>query len=206
MFVEEVRARPPASEEMSSIADAMEEPEVVARRQGDEPVLGHGPVAATDNLTLLYSHRYLHETAAAQAERAAVQKLPFGLVMIGATGIDEINRRDGYAVGDQELRGIAGAVSRAADRTGGTAVATGVPASRWWCPTSGCPRPSAWRPSSLPSCPPRGGPRARPRWPGSPARRAPMSYGGPARPWPLPGLRRRLPSVRGACAALPCSS
>ena len=73
LFVEEVRARPPAAEGSSSIAAALNEPEVAVRRDGDEPLLGHGPVALTDNLTLLYSHRYLHETAAAEAERAAVQ-------------------------------------------------------------------------------------------------------------------------------------
>ncbi|MDQ3720853.1 MAG: hypothetical protein M3350_08765 [Actinomycetota bacterium] len=57
LFVEEVRARPPQGEATatSSLAAAMAEPEVAIRRDGDEPVLGHGPVAVTDNLTLLYS-------------------------------------------------------------------------------------------------------------------------------------------------------
>jgi diguanylate cyclase (GGDEF)-like protein len=121
LFVEQVRAQPPSEEGATSIAGAMDEPEVAVRRHGDEPVLGYGPVAATDNLTLLYSHRHLHETAAAQAERAAVQELPFGLVMLGLTGLDEVNRRDGYAAGDEELKAAARVVSRAADECGGTA-------------------------------------------------------------------------------------
>ena len=121
LFVEEVRARPPHGEGSSSIAAALNEPEVAVRRDGDEPLLGHGPVALTDNLTLLYSHRYLHETAAAEAERAAVQAQPFGLVMLGLPRLGEINRRDGYAAGDRELREVARAVARAGDRCGGTA-------------------------------------------------------------------------------------
>jgi len=42
-------------------------------RDGDEPLLGSGSLAIVDNLTLLYSHRYLHEVAHAAADRAAVQ-------------------------------------------------------------------------------------------------------------------------------------
>ena len=121
LFVEQVRARPPLDERTSSLAAAMDEPEVAIRRDGDEPLLGHGPVSVTDNLTLLYSRRHLHETAAAEAERAAVQGLPFGLVMVGLTDLGAVNRRDGYAAGDQALRMAARTVTRAADRSGGTA-------------------------------------------------------------------------------------
>lgn len=121
LFVEQVRAQPPVAEGSTSIAAAMDEPEVAVRRHGDEPLLGHGPVAATDNLTLLYSHRHLHEVAAAEAERAAVQELPFAVVMLGLTGLDEVNRRDGYAAGDEELKAAARVLSRAADDCRGTA-------------------------------------------------------------------------------------
>jgi hypothetical protein len=38
---------------------ALDEPAFQGRRQQDEPLLGHGAVGATDNVTLLYSHRYL---------------------------------------------------------------------------------------------------------------------------------------------------
>src|SRR3712207_8513124 len=57
-----------------SFAAALDDPELIAHRDGDEPVLGSGSLALIDNLTLLYSHRYLHEAAAAAAQQAAVQR------------------------------------------------------------------------------------------------------------------------------------
>jgi len=143
LFVEQVRAHPPREEALSSLAAAMDEPEVAIRRKGDEPLLGSGPVAVTDNLTLLYSRRHLHETAAAEAERATVQGLPFGLVMVGLADLDAVNRRDGYAAGDEALRGAARALARAADRSGGTACRHG--GSRLALVVSGTELPDAER-------------------------------------------------------------
>jgi diguanylate cyclase (GGDEF)-like protein len=75
----------------------------------------------TDNLTLLYSHRYFHEFAAKEAERARVQDDSFGIVMVAPVDIAGINARHGYAAGDDAIRAIAGAVQRVAIRVGGTA-------------------------------------------------------------------------------------
>jgi diguanylate cyclase (GGDEF)-like protein len=75
----------------------------------------------TDNLTLLYSHRYFHEFAAKEAERARVQDDSFGIVLVRAHDIASINARDGYAAGDDAIRAIASAVQRVAVRVGGTA-------------------------------------------------------------------------------------
>ena len=45
------------------------------RREAGEPVLGQGPLAAIDNLTMLYTRRHLHEVANAEAQRAAARTL-----------------------------------------------------------------------------------------------------------------------------------
>jgi len=110
MFVEEVRRRPPDDSDEHPISDALEEPAVQARRQRDEPLLGHGPVGATDNVTLLYSHRYLLECAEFEAERARRHARPFAVVMVEVRDLPEINRRDGYAAGDAALYEVARAL------------------------------------------------------------------------------------------------
>jgi diguanylate cyclase (GGDEF)-like protein len=74
-----------------------------------------------DNLTLLYCHRYAHELAASEAERAQVQDRPFGVVCIQLTELDRINREQGYAEGDAAIQFAARAVQRAAGNCGGTA-------------------------------------------------------------------------------------
>jgi len=78
-------------------------------------------VSATDNLTMLYSHRYMQEVAAAQAQRAEVQGQPFSVVMLELSTLVELNGRDGYAAGDDMIQEAAHALQRAASRCGGTA-------------------------------------------------------------------------------------
>jgi diguanylate cyclase (GGDEF)-like protein len=121
IFVEEVRARPIAEDDEAVAAALAADPELQVRRDDNEPLLGHGPLAVTDNLTLLYSHRYFHEFAAKEAERARVQDDSFGIVLISPVDIAGINARDGYAAGDDAIRAIASAVQRVAIRVGGTA-------------------------------------------------------------------------------------
>ena len=120
VFVEEVRRRPLTDQE-SAVSSAFDDPELEARRTGDEPVLGSGAFAITDNLTLLYSHRYVHEVAGAQAEQAGIQGHPFSVVLVELEGIGETNRMRGYAAGDEAIQSVARAVQRYAQQQGGTA-------------------------------------------------------------------------------------
>jgi len=120
MFVEEVRRRPPHDSEEHPVTEALDEPAVQARRVRDEPLLGHGPVGATDNVTLLYSHRYLLECAEFEAERARRHARPFAVVMVEVTDLPEINRRDGYAAGDAALYEVARALEEAIATTTAT--------------------------------------------------------------------------------------
>jgi len=120
VFVEEVRKRPPSSEP-AAIATAFDDPELLARRTGNEPVLGSGAFSITDNLTLLYSHRYLHEVAGAEAERAAVQDRPFSVALVELTGVAEVNGLQSYAAGDEAIQAVAHSVQRFAQQEGGTA-------------------------------------------------------------------------------------
>ena len=107
IFVEEVRRRPLHDSEEQPIAEALDEPSVHAQRHQDEPLLGHGPVGATDNVTLLHSHRYVLEHAEFEAERARRHARPFAVVMVEVCDLAEINRRDGYAAGDAVLYDVA---------------------------------------------------------------------------------------------------
>lgn len=120
VFVEEVRRRPLNDSDGHPITEALDEPAVQARRQRDEPLLGHGPVGATDNVTLLYSHRYLHECAEFEAERARRHARPFAVVMVEVRDLPEINRRDGYAAGDAALYEVARALEEAIATTTAT--------------------------------------------------------------------------------------
>jgi diguanylate cyclase (GGDEF)-like protein len=121
IFVEEVRRRPLRDSDEHPVSEAMDEPAVKARRHHDEPLLGHGPIGATDNLTLLYSHRYLLECAEFEAERARRHAQPFAVVMVEVCDLPDINRRDGYAAGDAALFGVARAFEEAMSTT--TAIA-----------------------------------------------------------------------------------
>lgn len=120
LFVEEVRKSPP-QRDSNVVSEAMRDPELEVRRSADEPVLGFGSYAITDNMTLLYSHRYFHEVACAEAERASVQGIPFAVVLASLEQIDSINHSDGYAAGDEAIKTVAQAVQRVAVRFGGTA-------------------------------------------------------------------------------------
>jgi diguanylate cyclase (GGDEF)-like protein len=113
MFVEEVRRRPLQDSDEHPVTEALDEPAIQARRQRDEPLLGHGPVGATDNVTLLYSHRFLLESAEFEADRARRHARPFAVVMVEVCDLSEINRRDGYAAGDAALYEVARALEEA---------------------------------------------------------------------------------------------
>jgi diguanylate cyclase (GGDEF)-like protein len=120
LFVAEVRRRPLDDSDDSPVADALEQPAVRARRRQDEPVLGHGPVGAIDNVTLLLSHRYLLESAAVEAERARRQRRPFAVVMVELADLAATNGREGYAAGDAALHEVARALEQATAETAAT--------------------------------------------------------------------------------------
>jgi diguanylate cyclase (GGDEF)-like protein len=87
----------------------------------EEPLLGYDSIAVTDNLTLLYCRRYLHEVASAEAERAKVQDDGFAVILIELSGLGEINNEDSYAAGDTAIKSAAKALQAAAVRCGGSA-------------------------------------------------------------------------------------
>jgi diguanylate cyclase (GGDEF)-like protein len=116
-FVDEVRKRPPARDGGPMQID----PELQLLRSEGEPVLGYGPVGLTDNLTLLYSPRHLHEVAEAEASRAELQDRPFAVAMLALENLAELNAEEGWAAGDKALLRVARAVERAAARCDGTA-------------------------------------------------------------------------------------
>jgi diguanylate cyclase (GGDEF)-like protein len=111
LFVEEVRRRPPEPADNSSR---------LARLPPHAPVgealaaarLGAATAAASDNVTLLHSHRHLLEVAAREAERAARNRQPFAVAMVELSELSMINRREGYAAGDMALQTAARALER----------------------------------------------------------------------------------------------
>jgi diguanylate cyclase (GGDEF)-like protein len=115
-FVDEVRERPPTGGE-HPLEAALADPEVERHRSGGETVIGQAPLALTDNLTLLYTHRYFHEAV----ERHASAEDPFAVVMVELTELPQLNRVEGYPAGDAAIVSAARAVQRAAVRCGGTA-------------------------------------------------------------------------------------
>lgn len=122
IFCDEVGKRPiPATEEPSELAIALSDAELEVRRTDNEPLLGYNSYAVTDNLTLLYSHRYFHEMAKAEVQRATIQSVPFSIIMLDLPDIDRINREEGYAAGDEAIRKVASAVQRAGARCEGFA-------------------------------------------------------------------------------------
>jgi len=121
LFVEEVRKQPRRREGDRRADSLLDDPELGALRGEDEPLLGYGSFAITDNLTLLYSHRYLHEVVRAEAERVSLQGGSFAVVIAEITNITELNREHGYASGDQAIREVAGCVQRVAVRHGASA-------------------------------------------------------------------------------------
>jgi diguanylate cyclase (GGDEF)-like protein len=117
MFAEEVSRRPLQAPEERPVGAALDEPLFQARREQDEPMLGHGPVGATDNVTLLYSHGHLLEFAESEAKRAHRQQRPFAVVMVEVADLAAINRREGYAAGDAALCEVARALEQASAGT-----------------------------------------------------------------------------------------
>ena len=98
LFVEEVRRRPPEALEADTVAPEPD-PELSVHRADGDFVLGARAFAVTDSLTLLYSHRHFHESARAEAHRAAVQDRPFAIVMAELVNLAEVNREHGFAAG-----------------------------------------------------------------------------------------------------------
>jgi diguanylate cyclase (GGDEF)-like protein len=106
LFVEEVRHQPPYPETLPPVlpAPARAEEALATGR------LGAASAAASDNVTLLHSHRYLQEVAAREAERAARTRQPFAVAMIELSELSTINRRESYAAGDMALQAAARAL------------------------------------------------------------------------------------------------
>jgi len=123
LFTTEVREHP-RERRRGPVAEAFADAQLEARRSEDEGVLGAGTAALTDSLTLLYSHRYFHEAARSQAERAELQGRGFSVVLAELSELGELNREDGYARGDDALRACAHALSQLAVRHGAVACRT----------------------------------------------------------------------------------
>jgi diguanylate cyclase (GGDEF)-like protein len=121
LFVEEVRRRPLEELGERPVGEALDDPAVRAQRHYDEPLLGHGQVGATDNVTLLYSHRHLLEYAEFEALRARRRAQPFAVVMVELCDLERTNRRDGYAAGDAALYDVARALEQAVAETAAVA-------------------------------------------------------------------------------------
>jgi HD-GYP domain-containing protein (c-di-GMP phosphodiesterase class II)/GGDEF domain-containing protein len=117
LFVEEVRRHPPG--ELPAPDPALDG-ELAVHREGQAP-LGQPAYALVDSLTLLHSAPYLHELVAAEVGRAEVQDDGFGLVVVLLTGLDAVNRRDGFAAGDHLLVETARALRAIEPSTGGVA-------------------------------------------------------------------------------------
>jgi diguanylate cyclase (GGDEF)-like protein len=111
--VEEVRRDPPPDDE-NVLEAAFNDPELDAHRDGDEPVLGLGPVELTDNLTLFHTHRHFHEMVA----RAAEGEQSFAVVIAELLELTQLNQVEGYDAGDQAIKSVARTIERVAVRFG----------------------------------------------------------------------------------------
>jgi diguanylate cyclase (GGDEF)-like protein len=121
LFCEEVERRGPALEEESVVDAALDDPELQQFREPGEAVLGANALAATDNTTLLYSHRHLHEEARALAKAAEVNGRPFAVIVIELLDLDRVNREDGFSEGDRLLNSVARSAERIAAHANGIA-------------------------------------------------------------------------------------
>ena len=121
LFVEEVRRRPPEEVAGPRPERAELDPELEVRRESGEPRFGMRSFGVTDSLTLLYSHRYVHEAARSEAQRAQLQQRPFSVALAELTDLEEINRRDGYGAGDEAIQRAAQAAHEVAGRFEATA-------------------------------------------------------------------------------------
>jgi diguanylate cyclase (GGDEF)-like protein len=75
----------------------------------------------TDGVTLLYSHSYFRQVVDAEAQRAEIQGRPFCVVLVELSGLEEENRRSGFAAGDAALSAAGRVLQRVAVLHGGTA-------------------------------------------------------------------------------------
>ena len=130
LFVKEMRRRGPDEADYGTLAESLDVPAVQAQRERGEPLLGHGSMASTDHVTLLFSHRYLQEAADAEASRAQRRQRPFAVVMVELLTLADINRREGYASGDRALQELGHAVGRALDGVAATPGRLQRPAAR----------------------------------------------------------------------------
>ena len=91
-----------------------------ARREAAEvdsiPLLGAGVGALTDNLTLLSSHRAFRDAVNRAAGTAEMTGVPFTVLLVRLLDLKRVNRRDGYAAGDDLLQTCARALDRLAVR------------------------------------------------------------------------------------------
>jgi diguanylate cyclase (GGDEF)-like protein len=96
-----------------------------ARREAAEldsiPLLGAGVGALTDNLTLLASHRAFRDAVNSAASTAQMTGVPFTVLLVRLLDLKRVNRREGYAAGDELLQTCARALDRLAVRVGATA-------------------------------------------------------------------------------------
>jgi diguanylate cyclase (GGDEF)-like protein len=111
-FVEEVRGQPPEPAYIGPQAagsPALLAPPEEALATGR---LGATSAAASDNVTLLHSHRFLQEVAAREAQRSARNRRPFAVAMVELSELSTINRQESYAAGDMALQAAARALER----------------------------------------------------------------------------------------------
>ncbi len=122
LFIAQVRTHPPGSRDGQVDLDgALADPEVQAQLEPGEPVVGYGPHAAVDSLTLLYAHRPLHERAERVAAESALTNLPVSVLLVELSSLAEINVRDGYAAGDRAIVQAAAVLAEMAARVNGSA-------------------------------------------------------------------------------------
>jgi diguanylate cyclase (GGDEF)-like protein len=111
LFVEEVRREPPEPSYTGPLAA-----ESPALAPAEEALaagrLGAASAAASDNVTLLHSHRYLQEVAAREAQRSARHGRPFAVAVVELSELSMINRRESYAAGDMALQAVARGLER----------------------------------------------------------------------------------------------
>jgi diguanylate cyclase (GGDEF)-like protein len=103
------------------LVEALSDPEIMHRRQANEPVLGFESYSITDNLTMLYGHRHFWEMVQSETKRAELQGKPFAVVMVELVDLERINSEDGYAAGDEAIKKVARAVQAASLQCQGTA-------------------------------------------------------------------------------------
>jgi len=121
LFSDEVTRTMEIAAAVDPLSVALADPELDVRRDGEQRLLGARAIAASDTLPVLYSHRHLHETAAAEAARAEVRRRPFAVILVSLPGLRDVNEQRGYAAGDEVLRTLAEGIERVASRCGGTA-------------------------------------------------------------------------------------